>query len=414
VSLWSEARERLRALVFRSPEDRQLEEEMRFHLEQEALKNEQEGMDRAEARRRALVAFGGVDRFTEQTREERGTLWLDGWTRDFRHALRALARTPVFTAVVVGTLVLAIGANASIFSVVRAVLLEPLPFRDADRLVYIAGTAPGTDQPEEFGVPDELYFEYAERVPTLEEVGLYQVSSTVMRSDEHLEHLFGAFLTPSLYALLGVEPALGRLPTETDDGSVIVLSHWLWESWFGSDPNVVGRSFEVARAPYTVIGVMPREFRFPDERVAIWLKLQVSAASVRPGGFVPNMVARVAPGTEPADLVPQLQPLAVAVQQRLGGPAPYADIMARHRPLVRSLREHLIGRVETPLWIMAGAVGIVFLIACANVANLFAVRAESRLRGVRVWCARRWRRRCSWLPPAGWAARSSRGPRCRF
>src|SRR5688572_275862 len=126
MSLRSEIRERLRAIFFRASEDRELEEEMRFHLEQETRKNEREGMDPAEARRRALVAFGGVDRFTERVREERGTLWLDDWTGDFRHALRALARTPAFTVVVVVTLALAIGANAAIFSVVRPVLLAPL------------------------------------------------------------------------------------------------------------------------------------------------------------------------------------------------------------------------------------------------------------------------------------------------
>src|SRR5690606_30437669 len=179
-------------------------------------------------------------------------------------------------------------------------------------------------------------------------------------------------------------PLLGRLPTEEDSDDVVVLSHWLWQTWFGSDPEVIGRSYSFARETRTVIGVMGPEFRFPDERVAFWIPLPIRAAQVTPGGFGPIVVARMAPGTDPAGLLAQLQPLARRVQERLGGPAPYVRIMERHRPVVKPLREHLVGKVARPLWILLGAVGIIFLIACANVANLFAVRVESRRRDLAV------------------------------
>jgi putative ABC transport system permease protein len=309
---------------------------------------------------------------------------LETWKRDFRHSVRSLARAPVFTAVTIVTLALAIGANAAIFSVVRVVLLAPLPFPNADRLVQIAGTAPGTDQPEELGVPDELFVEYLERIPAIEDAGIYATGSSTTRAEGQIESLFLTQATPSVFSTLGVQPQLGRLPTEEDDDGVVVLSHWLWESWFGSDREVVGRSYDFAGETRTVVGVMRPEFRFPDERTAFWIPLQVRPAEVRPGGFGTSMVARVAPGTDPAGLVAQLQPLARSVQERLGGPAPYVQIMERHRPVVRSLREQLVGRVATPLWIMLGAVGIVFLIACANVANMFTVRAESRRRDLAV------------------------------
>jgi predicted permease len=133
-----------------------------------------------------------------------------------------------------------------------------------------------------------------------------------------------------------------------------------------------------------VIGVMRPEFRFPDERVAFWIPLQIRAAQVTPGGFGPRAVGRIAPGTDRAGLVAQLEPLARRVQERLGGPAPYARVMERHRPVVKPLREHLVGEISTPLWILLGTVGIVFLIACANVANLFTVRAENRRRDLAV------------------------------
>jgi putative ABC transport system permease protein len=309
---------------------------------------------------------------------------MQAWIRDFTHAGRSLGRAPGFTLVVVTTLALAIGANATIFSVVDAVLLEPLPYPHADRLVAIGGSAPGTDQPDEFGVPDELYFEYRESAPGLEAIALYGTGSSTTRVDAQVDQLFLTQATPSLFTLLGAEPLHGRLPTDEDDSSVVVISHWLWRSWFGSDPAVIGRSYTFANQTRSVIGVMPPAFRFPDERVAFWVPMVLSAAQVTPGGFGPRAVARMKPGTDRDALVAQLEPLARRVQERLGGPAPYVRIMERHRPVVTPLREYLAGNISTPLWILLGAAGILFLIACANVASLFTVRAETRRRDLTV------------------------------
>jgi predicted permease len=302
------------------------------------------------------------------------------WLRDFRYAARSLGRAPGFTLVVVGTLALAIGANTAIFSVVNTVLLQRLPFPNAERLVFIASSAPGTDQPEEFGVPDELYFEYKESAPGIEDIGLYGTGSSTTRAEGFVDQLFLTQATPSFFTTLGAQPLYGRMPNDQDDGRVVVLSHWLWEAWFKSDPQVIGKSYTFAGQTRAVIGVMRPEFRFPDERTAFWVPMTIRAAQVTPGGFGPSVVARMAPGTNREGLVAQLEPLARRVQQRLGGPAPYVRIMERHRPVVKSLHEHLVGRIATPLWILLGAVGIVFLIACANVANLFTVRAENRRR----------------------------------
>ena len=309
---------------------------------------------------------------------------LQRWLKDFKHAARSLGRAPGFTLVVVATLALAIGANATIFSVVNPVLLEPLPYPHADRLVYIASTAPGTDQPDEFGVPDELFFEYRESVPALEELAMYGTGSSTTRAEGQVDQLFVTQATPSFFSTLGAQPLLGRLPTDADDANVVVISHWLWRTWFGSDPAVLNRSYTFANQTRTVIGVMPPEFRFPDERTAFWVPITIRPAQVTPGGFGPSVVARVKPGTDRAALVSQLEPLARRVQQRLGGPAPYVRIMERHRPVVKPLREHLVGNLSTPLWILLGTAGIVFLIACANVASLFTVRAENRRRDLAV------------------------------
>jgi predicted permease len=303
---------------------------------------------------------------------------LEKWISDFKHAARSLVGAPGFTLTVVATLALAIGANAAIFSVVKPVLLEPLPFPNADRLVYIGGSAPGTDQPDEFGVPDELYFEYRASVPAIEDAALYGTGSSTTRAEGQVDQLFVTQATPSFFTTLGAQSFLGRLPNDSDDGSVVVLSYWLWQNWFASDANVIGRSYTFANQNRTVIGVMKPDFRFPDERTAFWVPLQLTAAKVTPGGFGPAMVARMTPGTERRALIAQLEPLARRVQQRLGGPAPYVRIMEHHRPIVKSLREQLVGKISTALWILLGTVGIVFLIACVNVANLFIVRAENR------------------------------------
>src|SRR5688500_14078085 len=135
---------------------------------------------------------------------------VESWIRDFRHGLRGLVRTPGFTLTVVATLALAIGANAAIFSVVKAVLLEPLPFPNADRLVHIGGTAPGTDQPEEFGVPDELYFAYRESAPGVEDAAIYGVGSSTTRAEGQVDQLFVSQASPSLFTTLGAVPLHGR------------------------------------------------------------------------------------------------------------------------------------------------------------------------------------------------------------
>src|SRR6185503_2719247 len=305
---------------------------------------------------------------------------LERWLRDFKYAARSLGRAPGFTLIVIATLALAIGANAAIFSVVDAVLLDPLPYPNADRLVHIGGTAPGTDQPAELGVPDELYFEYRDSVPGLEDLGLYGTGSSTTRAEGHVDQLFLTQATPSFFTTLGAQPLRGRLPTDQDDNRVVVISSWLWETWFGSDPGVIGKSYTFAGDKRQVIGIMKPEFRFPDERTAFWLPMTIRAAQVTPGGFGPRLVARMKPGTDRTVLMTQLEPLARRVQQRLGGPAPYVKIMERHRPVVKPIREQLVGTIATPLWILLGTVGIVFLIACANVANLFTVRAENRRR----------------------------------
>ena len=305
---------------------------------------------------------------------------LDDWGRDFGQAARSLARAPGFAIVTVVTLALAIGANTAIFSVIDTVLLDPLDYPASDRLVAIHASAPGSDLPEEFGPAPEFYIQYRES-ELLEDVAIWRDAQTTARWENNIERLFITQASTSLYSALGVTPALGRLPNEQDTpGSVALISHRLWETWFGADPEAIGRSFEVSGDMRTIIGVMKPDFRFPYERVSVWIHAALrDDAEVQPGNFAGEyLLGRMVPGTDLEALEAELGVLAARLPERYGGSAQYREIIERHQPVVRTLEEELVGDVAGPLWLLLGTVGIVLLIACANVANLFSVRADSR------------------------------------
>jgi predicted permease len=306
------------------------------------------------------------------------------WAADLRLATRALRRSPGFAAVAVGTLGLAIGANAAMFSVVKTVLLDPLPYADPDRLVHVAATAPGSQMPPEFGVAAEFYVQYKEQSRLLEDVSTYNSFTATLRADDRVERVGMAWQTNSLFSTLGVKPILGRLPVAEDADNAAVISYALWRDWFGLDSTVLGRSYEMAGARRTVVGVMGPEFRFPDERTMLWISSEIRAVGIVPGRFGSVLVARMKPGTTPDAVARELTMLAARLPERFGGSASYARLIAQHRAVVRPLDEELLGSVTRPLWVLFGSASIVLLIACANVANLFTARTEARQRELAV------------------------------
>ena len=346
---------------------------------------------------------------------------LEVWIKNLAYAARSLSRAPGFTLVTVTTLALAIGATTAIFSVVKSVLLSGLPYPDADRLVAIRGSAPGSSLPEEFGVPDELYVQYREQATLLEDAGTYGIFQSTTRADQQVERLFGARATSSLFTTLGARTALGRLPAPDDDDRVVVISHWLWSTWFAADSAILGRSYVFANQTRTVIGVMAPEFQFPDERVALWIPWVIDPAKVAAGGIGgPTVVARMVPGTDPAAVAAQLEPLGRRLPERYGGSADYARNMERHRPVVRPLTDELLGNVARPLWILLAAVGI----ASSSPAPTWPTCSRCGWRAggaaspcgghwvphAATWSSPRWPKPCSWRRPAAWAACSSPGP----
>jgi predicted permease len=322
---------------------------------------------------------------TDPPAEKQGMRWImNEWGRDIRHAARALRRSPGFTATAVGTLGLAIGANAGMFSVVNTVLLDPLPYASSNRLVHIAASAPGSDFPEEFGVASEFYVHYRENSKLLEDVSTYNSFTATLRVDDRVERVRMSAPTNSLFSTLGATPAIGRLPVAEDESRTVVISHALWQAWFGGDSAVLGRAYEIAGGSRTIIGVMRPDFAFPLDGTLLWISGEIRPEGIVPGRFGTSLVARMAPEATPDAVARELTALAKQLPERFGGSPAYARLIEQHRAVVRSLEDQVLGAVARPLWVLLSAALIVLLIACANVANLFLVRAEGRQRDLAV------------------------------
>ena len=307
------------------------------------------------------------------------------WLNDLRHAWRALLRTPGFFITSVGTLALAIGALAGMFNIVNTVIIRPLPFHNSDRLVSLAGSAPGSDMQGDFGLGYDFYFQYKEQSKLLDGIFAFAGGTSTLRTSDRVERVPMAWPTNDMYATLGVRPQLGRLPRPEDADKVVVISDQLWSSWFGRDPSVIGKSYFVSDGMKTVIGIMPPEFRFPSDLTLLWVSGEARLDQVRPGSFGLPLVARMKPGVTTEQLASELTKLSKGLPERFGGPANYARIIEKHIALVGSLKERIVGEVaQTSLFVLLGAVAVVLLIACANVANLFMVRAEGRHRDLAV------------------------------
>jgi predicted permease len=357
------------------------EDEIRSHIAMEVERLRGQGMSRADAERAARRAFGNVGVVEDRFYHAQRFASLEDALRDIRHAWRALRRHPAFLITSVATLALAMGAVTGMFSVVRTVLLEPLPYPAPDRLVALTGTAPGSDLPERFGLGAEFYLHYKERSKLIDGVSSFDGGMSTLRSNDRVERVPMAWPSNDVYATLGVRPQLGRLPVPEDGNRAVLISDQLWTTWFGRDSAVIGKSYFVSDSMKQVIGVMPPHFRFPADNTVLWISGEIRPEDVRPGRFGGPLIARMKPGVTHEQLASELTQIGREIPARFGGTPGFARIIDNHRALVDPVLDRMIGpTTRTSLWVLLGAVSVVLLIACANVANLFLVRAEGRTR----------------------------------
>ncbi len=307
---------------------------------------------------------------------------------DVRFSLRMLGKDLGFTAVLVITLALGIGASTTIFSIVNSVLIQPLPYPDPDRLVRIYTEFNGENVGfKRFWMSPPEYHQLARDCRSCESIGAYNSGTSSISGGDRPVRAPISYATASLLPTLGVEPALGRLyrPEEdvVGDPTVIVLGHALWKRAFGGDPGVIGRRIELDAMPVTIIGVMPEGFHFPDHDTEAWIPARIDPASDRWGSHNHSVVARLRPGVSVEQLRGELDGLMLAWAEGKTDEDHHHD-KAEHPVVVFPLKGEVIGTLAATLWLLQGAVLFVLLIAIANIANLLLARAEARSREIAV------------------------------
>ena len=375
----------IRSLMSRQSVEAELDEEMRFHIDMQADAHARRGIAPQEARRRARVAFGGVEQHKEAMREGRGVRRIERAVFDIRFALRQLRRTPGFTLAAVLTLALGIGGNTAVFSVVNGVLLRPLAYPDADRLVSIGHSTRGGHLPQRLPNSSATHVVYTEGSKSFDAMALYTSwQGSLIGDNAPPDWVDVVSATRSLFDVLRVHPAIGRtfsLEEDTPGGPhVAIIGDALWRQRFGADASIVGRTITLDGTPRQVIGVMPATFAFPTTAAQLWVPMRIDRTDL--GGFHLQSIARLRTGVTPESAARELAILLPRVSTVVDFLTPKTLRDAHILPDVRPYIDDVVGKVRPVLWTLWAMVGLVLLIACVNVASLLLVRAESRRREV--------------------------------
>ena len=364
--------------------NRDLDDEVRSYEHMLRDENAEQGMKPDEARRAARMEMGGPEQLKEDVRGARAGAWFESLLQDLRFAIRMLRKNPGFAAIAILTLALGIGANTAIFSVIRGVLLQALPFRDPSQLVMVRGTVAG--QPTgSISYPD--YLDFRARNSSLENVGAYTTLDLILGGTDHSERVRSEMASDSYFSVLGVSPQMGRTfsPEENKtlgSGAVALIGFGLWQRAFAGDSAILGKSVKLSDANYTIIGVMPRGFTGFSDKAEIWIPIMMHDV-VWPqtakynivfgrGNRWLRMVGRMRAGESLEKVQAESTSIANGLQRE--NPEDNKD----RGLLVRRAQDVFVGAARKPLLMLLGAVGFVLLIACANVVNLVLAKMASR------------------------------------
>jgi predicted permease len=378
----------MRMLFGRAMETARLEDELRFHLEEQVKENMARGLGRDEARRAAMRSFGNAGLVREQARATWSWNWLEILWRDVRYGARTLMRSPGFTAISVLVLVLGIGATTSLFTIVRAVLLKPLPFPDSDKLVMVYEHFRDASAGDQFNVVSAGDFvDWRQQTHGFADMAAMRGYGFTLAGlhDELPEIAHAAGGSWNLFSVLGVQPALGRSFTSEEDkpqGNHVVMLSWsLFQRRFGGDASVLGKQIYLDTNAYTVVGVLPKWFDYPNARIAVWVPY---AQTFSPEVYAMHeshhslVVARLRPGVSAEAATKEVS----ALQYRLH--LEHASQPVAEEAVYRPMIDDVVVDVKTPLVVLLSAVGCMLLIACLNISNLLVARSAARRKEVAV------------------------------
>ena len=380
---------RWRALFHKDELERELEAELRFHLERDAAQNLQSGMNAEDAHYAALKSFGGMEQAKEECRDARGARLIEELWQDIRYGARNLRKHRGFTLIAILTLALGIGANTAIFSVVNATLLRPLPYQNPDQIVMVWGTNPGGfGWRGKTGFSAPSFLDYQQQNQVFERMATFNGIDFTLVGTDNSERIHSGMVTAEFFDVLAVQPILGRtfVPEDSQTGRdhVVVLSYSLWQRRFGSDQHIVGQTIRLDATPYIVIGVLPQGFDFsiPDyfESRGLWVPTvlpQDNSNSERGHKYL-SVIARL----KPAVALRQAEQDMRVITERLA--KEYPGTMGKFGVKLTPLHEQIVGDIRPVLLLLFGAVGFVLLIACANVANLQLARASTRQKEIAI------------------------------